>query len=209
MIKKEWFYNKSEGYLGDNEQVKVLFIMCEPSSGGEEVKEGKFWFFDVINQNQRIKWKKREARYFDVLGRIACLLLSEDDKFEALKQCAYVNLYPKKGEGHKSACYYCQLCHFIEGKDEYHRWDIIDNLPKDSIIVTMGDIAKAIEKVKRDSISDSSDEVYLSNLDKHFQSFTFMNHSGEMIRVYSIPHPNPKNKKRDGFDECDIRLSKR
>lgn len=204
MINKAWFWKESEGFLGNDEQSKILFVMREPNSKGKEVVDGEFWFRDVVNPVNGLS--TIDIRYFEILGKIACLLLGKSDKTDALKQCAYVNLYPKKGKGSRSNCYKCQLDRFLELEDEYHRWDIIESLPEKCIIVTMTDIANAIKKVKRNSIMECCDEFYLSNSDKKFLSFSFTNSLGGEIKVYSIPHPKPQNMKRDGFSESDINI---
>ena len=156
-ISKECFYLGSEGYLGEPQESKILFLMREPNCGGKVVKENEFWFRDVVNG------EKSGKTYFQKLGRIAALITGEDsaDNTEswrkALRKAVNMNINPVCGKGRASEEYkrakelfvsgpnaVCSLEVELSGRKEAfeypNRWDAINQLPNDSVIVTVGDI---------------------------------------------------------------------
>lgn len=91
-----------EGYLGDNKEAEILFILKEPNTKNVEEDDG-FWFKKVISDENRTANGKR---YFNILGSLAEKLLKcNESKTELLKKCAYINLYPFSGENRQSNNY--------------------------------------------------------------------------------------------------------
>ena len=156
-ISKECFYLGSEGYLGEPQESKILFLMREPNCGSKVVNKDKFWFRDVVNG------EKSGKTYFQKLGRIAALITGEDsaDNEEswrkALRKSIYMNINPVCGKGRASEEYKKSKMQFAEGPEavcslevdlngqitpyEYpNRWNAINQLPDGSVIVTVGDI---------------------------------------------------------------------
>lgn len=202
MINKKWFYNNSEGYLGDDEQVKILFVMKEPNSQGEEVVKDEFWLRRVIRNEVDTNYKGR--RYFTILGKVACILLEFNDKREALERCAFINLFPVSGKQKVDNLFRNQIKLFSECKEEYNRWNIINNLPDKSIIVTTPDIASTIEKVKRQKnlLTNRSTDYCLSISDTVYKSFHCQIENGNYITVYALRHPGAYG--RYYFTEDDV-----
>ena len=201
MINKKWFYNNSEGYLGSDEEVSILFILREPQSEGQDVQNDEFWFKDVVDG------KKPENRYLKILGKEASLLLSIQNRITALKKCAYINLFPKKGEAKSSCDYHKQLHDFSKGINCDNRWDIINNLPHDCCIITTQDIAAKIKAYKsKDSanaVTDCANRFRLVNYpNKQFESFSFKGLNG-LTNVYSMYHPKQY---RYHYSESDIQI---
>ncbi len=78
-----------EGPLSDdNINIKILFVMEEPH--GEELN--CFWM------KEKVLTQKEGTRYYNVLGAFAKKILNEKNNASALKQCAYINFYPFKGD---------------------------------------------------------------------------------------------------------------
>ena len=99
-----------EGYLGDEakEGCKILFVLREPNSGGYNEASGEFWMHRVATGEKL----KHSSYYRQVLGTLAIKLCCPDfckEPFEptdeclcqALRNCAYINLYPFSGAGRK------------------------------------------------------------------------------------------------------------
>jgi len=198
-LNKYFYKNKqgiyTEGFIGDKEQSSILFILREPNSQGELADT--FWFKDIVHKQES------NNKYFRVLGKIASILLCGNDYAKALKKCCYINLYPVKGYGGTSEEYKQQRKSFGEKKDEYNRWDIINNLPDGSIIVTTIDIC---ENIKKSIVPQKNNQnIYISTkyLDnKKFDSYKFVNKSGSCVTVYSIYHPTSRGK--CAYTENDI-----
>lgn len=200
-LNKYFYKNKqgiyTEGFIGDKEQSSILFILREPNSQGELADT--FWFKDIVHKQES------NNKYFRVLGKIASILLCGNDYAKALKKCCYINLYPVKGYGGASEEYKQQRKTFGEKKDEYNRWDIINNLPDGSIIVTTIDIC---ENIKKSIVPQKNNQnIYMSTkyLDnKKFDSYKFVNESGGCVTVYSIYHPTSRGK--CAYTENDITI---
>lgn len=83
-----------EGYLGDNDNAEILFILKEPNTPDVKSDDG-FWFKQVIFDKNRSNSGKR---YFNIFGCLAEKILNyNESKFDLLKRCAYINLYPFSG----------------------------------------------------------------------------------------------------------------
>lgn len=190
-LNKYFYKNKqgiyTEGFIGDKEQSSILFILREPNSQGELADT--FWFKDIVHKQES------NNKYFRVLGKIASILLCGNDYAKALKKCCYINLYPVKGYGGASKEYSIERRGFGDRKENYNRWDIINNLPDCSVIVTLVDI---YEQIKKNVIWQENDKsIYISTKsikNKKFESLRFINTSGNRITVYSIYHPASKGK---------------
>ena len=203
------FYKKDdkviEGFIGDYvtslDKVKIAFILREPNSSGEAAD--KFWFKEIVEHN------KDDNPYFSKLGEIACLLLKENNKQEALKNGIYINLNPEKGE--KSASQeYRKIYIAFENKDCQNtiaksRWEIINSLPQGCKIVTVGDIFNAIKSnVKPNSETIQGLAIKSSTIDRCFEAFSFNNAQGN-IEVYSIYHPQSYGKNH--YNGYEIKLN--
>ena len=108
-LEQFFYYNNGnliEGFLGDPNECKILFVLKEPDTG--EARD--FWFRNgVEDESKRVKTAKR---YFHILGKIAAIILKKDGDLDneeflksVLEQCAYINLNPIKGETKESPLY--------------------------------------------------------------------------------------------------------
>lgn len=155
---KNGFYkyngNVIEGYIGDDikslDKVRLVFILREPNSGNNEADT--FWFKNTVESAEKEERLDRYQNvYYNKLGKIACLLLNKGDDIQnALKQCAYINLYPVKG-GKEASEQYQKVFNAFKKKDFSNdfansRWNIINNLPNGCKILTLGEIFGAISK---------------------------------------------------------------
>jgi len=85
-----------EGFLGDCREAKVLFILREPDSADQQ----EFWFRKVLDDAQYRRG--RAPKYADTLSALARYLLGDPD---AIRSCAYINLYAASGGGSASKLY--------------------------------------------------------------------------------------------------------
>lgn len=224
---KNGFYkyngNVIEGYIGDDikslDKVRLVFILREPNSGNNEADT--FWFKNTVESAEKGERLDRYQNvYYNKLGKIACLLLNKGDDIQnALKQCAYINLYPVKG-GKEASEQYKKVIKAFKNKDcnddcdsdikkiVDSRWDIINNLPDGCKILTLGEVFGAISKNEQSLIENANGIGYLyiernGILKKKFDSFSFNNGKGD-IEVYSIYHPQARG--RNSFTAEDIRF---
>ncbi len=196
-INEEYFYQKTEGFLGEEKDCKVLFLMREPNSK-EKVTKDDFWFKKVVNG----KKLPRSGCYLSKLGQIASLLLGihaeiNEQRIPALKQAVYINMNPVCGKGLASDEYQKAIKLFKEEKDECEilnekyisRWKIIDGMPDQSTIVTVGDIYDAmkyvLEKRGYDLIEDNAPRLVIRNRPP-MRSFVIKDRG---INVMKIIHP--------------------
>ena len=176
MIVKDLFVRNEngdviEGYLGDDKQAEILFLLREPNSGGKGADN--FWFYDAIRNNidfdkihnprERRTAKIAQTKYINVLRKLSQLVLKEGkEKEELLRQCAYINLYPFSGEREQSKDYVDtldMLMHFKYNDQKIETMKIAKDSPKENIIsnrlkilesigcnyiITTGDIFKAL-----------------------------------------------------------------
>ncbi len=74
-VKELFIKNKNgdfiEGYLGDDEQAEILFLLREPNSGGEETDI--FWFREVLENSHKFAGSAKRAgtKYKNVFGRLS------------------------------------------------------------------------------------------------------------------------------------------
>ena len=185
---KNGFYkhngNVIEGFIDDSikslDEVSLVFILKEPNSGGKLAD--KFWFKEIVEQN------KSSNSYYSKLGKIACLLLGYGDKQKAsaLKQCAYINLYPVKG-GKEASEQYKKVIEAFKNKDVSNdfansRWDIINKLSNGCKIATVSDIFDAIQgKVTPNDIHKGL-KIVNDRVNKEFDAFSFCNNNVKYIR---------------------------
>lgn len=90
---------KIEGALSNEYTSKMLIVLKEPHSDDDQI----FWFYNVVNNlNDKSGKNARRGtgkRFFNILGSMACSILKDEtDKEIALKNCAYINLYPYDGK---------------------------------------------------------------------------------------------------------------
>ncbi len=190
-MSRDWFYGKTEGFLGDENDFGLMFVLKEPNSSGKEADPDHFWFREVVDGC------KKGGRYLSALGRIAQLLFnhplenSPNGWSSALRRCAYINLFPEKGERTASLEYQTVLRSFREGVDDpYHRWDIIMNLPVGTTLVTTKDIFRAIRQ-RLDGLKIPAEDFFAYGLaygNKMLPSFSFRNNNGQII-VMAMYHP--------------------
>ena len=199
---QDFFFKQTEGNLGSNDQVRILFILREPNSKGEPVSDGVFWF------KHQVQRQNTSDLYVSRLGKMASLLLDIPDKLRALQQCAYINLLPQSGAGAVGKPYASRLQAFRRGENCDHRWDIINNLPDGTMIVTTQDIAEAIRSCKKrdqtNVVQQESGGFRLLNYpDKSFVAFSFLGKHGRIL-AFSIYHPRQS---RYHYAEEDIALA--
>lgn len=101
---EEYFFKSDdgqalEGYLSDDKCAELLIILKEPHSDDNPY----FWFYNVVNNLNDIRSKPGGRRFFNILGSLVCGILGETKNDEAtkenaLKRCAFINLYPYDGK---------------------------------------------------------------------------------------------------------------
>ncbi len=112
---KELFYSLDgkdpiEGYLGDSNECEILFVLKEPNDPDPD----GFWFkkevVDEVIKEPNVKLEKAEEKYLHVLGYLAYRLRGGPSKnpnnlelANALKHCAFINIYPCSGERNTSS----------------------------------------------------------------------------------------------------------
>lgn len=203
MALEDYFYkyneNLTEGFIGDNKDLSIVFILREPNSSNKE--SNKFWFKEIVENGGKNQKGKKENTYFPKLGKVACLLLDELDKCSALKKCIYINLNPEKGGSNVGISYSKVLSAFSKKQNTElpNRWEIINKLPDGCRLVTVKDIYNAI-KNNVDYIENKNDVIKIKN--QKFSSFSFENEEGSRIEVFSIYHPKARG--RYAFTEDDI-----
>ena len=102
-----------EGFLGEPNSCKVLFVLKEPNTGDYKTHSNCFWMQRVLESKTHVP---HSGEYIRTLGIIAAkLLYPEKDPHQLnaevfmklLGECAYINVYPfsglgKAGERYKS-----------------------------------------------------------------------------------------------------------
>lgn len=96
-----------EGYLGDSNECEILFVLREPHEDNQQ----EFWFKNAIDKEPKER-DQYEKKYILSLGTLAYKLLGGNDDSpcvckleEALRKCAYINIYPFSGESSSSIHY--------------------------------------------------------------------------------------------------------
>ena len=162
ILNEKLFYRRTEGYLGDTNNCKLLFLMREPNCGKDQItRDDDFWFRKVVQGEKRSDGRKLAWRdcYLSKLGRIASLALDDNtgeteiEWVSSLKKGIYININPISGKGTKSAEYRKALelfdkgpgieCSLMMNGKNYNypnRWNVILNMPDNSIIITIGDV---------------------------------------------------------------------
>ncbi len=104
-----------EGYLGDGE-CEILFVLREPHTESADI----FWLKDKV-VNPENKSLRQGKRYLKSLGTLAYRILggqddSPDDRqlSEALRKCAFINIYPFSGGNTASSDYNNTLMRLAE-----------------------------------------------------------------------------------------------
>ena len=77
----------------------LLIVLKEPNTGKQSHTDDLncFWLKDIVIKKDKGIKKTGGTRFYKVLGAFAKAILNEQDHQDALKQCAYINLYPFKG----------------------------------------------------------------------------------------------------------------
>lgn len=109
-----------EGFLGDNEESKILFLLREPHNESEEGQQD-FWFKRILDDEDdcetRAAFRKpKNLKYFNTYATFASYLLDIPDNEEdlrAIRQCAYMNLFARSGKGFKSDKYKATLKYLV------------------------------------------------------------------------------------------------
>ena len=224
-LSKEKFYRGTEGYLGNTKDCKLMFLMREPDcKKGQTARENYFWFKGVVQDKNE---KGRAKYYLQKLGRIAALILKENDGgniedwVTSLKKAIYININPVTGEGTKSIEYRNALTSFAGGPDiecsismngqEYtypSRWETILNMPDGSTIVTVYDVYT----IMFDWLKDNTDSISVSPFHLHIRTksglhymraFAFVR-NGRRISVLETYHPAARGKNDFRWDDISI-----
>lgn len=218
---EDLFYKNGEtieGYLGDNNECAILFVLREPHA--TEGDTTGFWLKQVVGSNDT-----KGKRYVNVLGKLAKKLLektngekSRDElKYykELLSKCAFINLYPFCGKEYKSENYVetlCALCDpepeavplIQEDKEEYrkiaaNRLGIINGLhPR--YIVTVCDIYEALKPLKCKTNPEEQPWIFYNQ--KPFKSFEMESRT----KVLAFYHPSYTRIKYEDLDSANISL---
>ena len=210
-VSERWFYRGTEGFLGDEANCKLLFLMREPNCGkGQLAPENYFWFKHVVHGE---KLKLGDC-YLSKLGRIAALITDSKEAsinegwVSALQRAIYININPVSGEGVKSDDYREALENFgkgprtdcyIQGNSYTNRWTILLNLPDESVIVTTGDIYTVMHDWLKESgaiIPESAPlclTIRTPRGECPMNSFVFT-HKGKKITVMETYHPASRGK---------------
>lgn len=123
-----------EGYLGEEakEECKILFVLREPH---EDNPDG-FWFNEKV-VNPKPQEERQGQRYFKSFGTLAYKLLGGKDDSpcdckleEALRHCAYINIYPFSGESNASNQYYCALAALKRAESVSNEPIVLEELDK-------------------------------------------------------------------------------
>lgn len=85
-----------EGFLGERNEARVLFLLREPDDPDAQI----FWMRKVLD-DERFR-RGRGPKYADTLSALARHLLGCPD---AIRRCAYINLYAAGGESSASRMY--------------------------------------------------------------------------------------------------------
>jgi hypothetical protein len=88
-----------EGFLGDRQEAKVLFILREPNNKDQPAQG--FWLRKVLDDASYRRGMG--PKYADTVCALARYLLGAPD---AIRSCAYINLYAACGEGTASELFY-------------------------------------------------------------------------------------------------------
>ena len=192
-----------EGYLSDNHQPKILIILKEPHTDDNLI----FWFYRVVNNMEDFKEKSARTgtgkRFFNIIGNIACALLKYEKndaaaKETALKQCAFINLYPYDGKAYagKSSGYQSTL-RALKGKADgrtaeltelvERRRELFRNLGESSIecVLTVPEVYELLTHGKTDEYSFYLNLAYGKGKLKSFRRSTV-----DGIAVYEFWHPS-------------------
>ncbi len=155
-FKKLLIDEEKEGYLNDGQtDLKVLFILREPDSPTWD----SFFMKNVVKS----KGKTGGLRYYNILKKLAQIVLNKADDDNIFQECAFINLYPHDGKSSAGDGFYKTLNTIKKlpngevknetsttGKDILEiankRIDLINNLPKGTKIITVQDIYKALAK---------------------------------------------------------------
>ena len=220
MLSEKLFYHGTEGYLGDTEDCKLLFLMREPNCGdGQIACDNYFWFREVVHGKQ-LPWS---WTYLSKLGHIATLVLKTkgDETKEvwssALQQSVYININPTSGKGTNGNDYMTALNDFAEGpgnrcsvngQDYPNRWDTILNMPDGSTLVTVGDVySKMFDWFNSQgeivSVMNSHLHIRTKRGTQSMRSFDFQ-HGGKAITVLETYHPTARGKSSFQWQDISI-----
>ena len=215
-----YFYQGTEGYLGDPGECKLLFLMREPNCGENlTVRQGEFWFKSVVDGS------KQDKTYLSKLGQIASLLTfgkpatNDEERRSALKKAIYINMNPVSGKGRKSPEYAKALENFMHGSfsatddpcrikvelnDEEEktyeypsRWNVLLGMTDGSYIVTVSDIYTVLldrlikEEMIVSPIANKKLRIATRKVWKTMRSFDF-EYKGKTITVLDTLHPKSR-----------------
>ena len=174
----KYYHEGLEGPLSEN-PTKLLIVLKEPHGENWNC----FWMKDEV-----LEMKKYTKRYFNVLGAFACKILGESDKREALKKCAFINLYPYNGEATANNGGFEMLMKEWKDASTPQKSELLKNrinilksaLESNISIMTLPVIAKQIQK-QFDLIKD--DKGYTNN--PTYYSYSCKNSDS---KVYCICH---------------------
>ena len=101
-----------EGFLGENKESKILFLLREPHVESDEGQQD-FWFKRILDDKDddenHIPFRKpKNLKYFNTYATLASYLLDipdTEEELKAIRQCAYLNLFARSGTGSASPKY--------------------------------------------------------------------------------------------------------
>lgn len=223
------FIEEYEGLIGDGDYMpEVLFLMREPNSKNATY----FWFKkDVVQRRYGTSADKKQkpvgARYFNTLSALAKKMLQTEDEF-VLQRCAYMNLYPYRGESRQSQEYKDTLSAFrnVENKVEgmnfgdmskeqdtsivaVHRAHVIQNAIDKGVknILTTPDIFDAIINIQNKKIEECQQYILKYNWKGEPRDYRFhICYLGEnnQTRLISFWHPSCTLINKDYLAEINI-----
>lgn len=183
-----------EGFLGDEEKAEILFVLREPNDDHPE----KFWFKEILSpsyeyaNNDKGKEKRAATKYKHILGSLARATgrISTENNIEALKKCAYINLYPFSGKGSKSEEFKNTLKEFKENNTcstlIENRLSIINKNWK--FVITTWDIFDALKKYyKAENKIEKVEKYYYKNEKKEKPFRKFQNADGTIFIEFYHP----------------------
>lgn len=95
-----------EGFLNDNQEAKILFILREPDCPDQQ----EFWF-RMIHDDKRdangksYRGNKRNLKYYNTFATLAAYIMDSPHNANAISYCAYMNLFAASGKNYASDMY--------------------------------------------------------------------------------------------------------
>ena len=201
-----------EGFLNDNKEAKILFLLREPHTykKGEPIKEQQdFWFKRILDDeyddNCHAYFRNtNNLVYFNTLASIASYILdqpsSTHDDITAIKSCAYMNLFAKSGEGYASKKY-------SETRDSLYCL-LSEETPKETFSTDAAERAARVYGLLRDFIESGTDRIVTvydiyNMLSKYCRKNTQCGKNSVWLTLRYKNHPE---RRKMSFNCCNVRL---